>query len=172
MKVMDTNHHAAVTVTSPGTYERIYMFLKHHPIGVLATTTLDKRPHATVIYFLVDEALDVYFATKNHTLKAVNLRHNPRAALVAFDPVAQASVQVTGTAEPVDDDVIRKKILSLHEEMSMLESRDDKSPLMKLDVGDYVTYRLRPRAMHMVMFSRPIIGGYDMFESVEFDGRP
>jgi PPOX class probable F420-dependent enzyme len=71
--------------------------------GVLATANLDGRPHAAPVWFDVD-ADTIVFNTGESTVKARNLRHNPRAALVVQDDTPPFTfVLVQGTVELSED---------------------------------------------------------------------
>ncbi len=50
--------------------------------GKLATVRADGRPHVVPIWFDFDDEGDVMFLTGEETVKAANLRRDPRASLV------------------------------------------------------------------------------------------
>jgi hypothetical protein len=41
-------------------------------------------------------------------------------------------------------------------------------PISKLHAGDYVAYRISPKQIRMAMFIRPDPGGYELFETIDF----
>ncbi len=148
--------------------QRIYDFLKSQPVGVLATVDPDNNPHAAVVYFSVDEKFNILFMTKRDTKKRDNLLHNNHAMLVAYEPIKQATVQVTGTVEEVQDNEEAQWAFSGMLSSSARTSEAVVPPLSKLYAGHYVAYKLKPVQIRMAMFIRPGPGGYDMYETIDF----
>lgn len=149
--------------------DRIYNFLKQQPIGTLATVDPNGDPHAAVIYYFIDQAFNITFATKSKTKKFDNLQHNNRAMLTVYESLSQTTVQITGTTSQIDDinesETVFRKML----EVSMQTSVSGMPPISKLYAGKYVALRLKPVQIRMAIFARPDPGGYDMYESVEFN---
>lgn len=73
---------------------------------ILISIGRDGYPHAVPMWFVVDEDGCVYMTTYARSQKAVNLRRNPRAALLVESGVRYdelKGVLFRGTAEVVDD---------------------------------------------------------------------
>jgi hypothetical protein len=76
--------------------------------GKLATTRADGRPHVAPIWFVLDEdgdsdTIKLMFNTWHTTVKAKNIRREPRVALTVDDQEPPFSfVIVEGTAEIID----------------------------------------------------------------------
>lgn len=142
------------TALSHGTKDEALHFLREHMSGVLATTSADGRPHATVIYYSVDPLLNVTFLTKRRTRKAENLRQHKYAELVVYDEVSQTMVEVAGrvielTSKAELSQVFRSTLrASLHTAASAIP------PISKLDAQEYVAYRLRSTTVRMAQFKR------------------
>ena len=67
--------------------------------GKLATVRPDGRPHVAPIWFVLDED-EVVFTTWHETVKATNLEHDPRVALVVDEEEPPfAFVLIEGVAE-------------------------------------------------------------------------
>jgi PPOX class probable F420-dependent enzyme len=77
--------------------------------GKLATVRTDGRPHVAPVWFVV-EGEDLVFNTWHTTVKARNLRADPRASLVVDDQEPPyAYVMVEGLVEILDDiDEVRR----------------------------------------------------------------
>ncbi len=77
--------------------------------GTLAITRLDGRPHATPVWFTLDGG-DVVFTTHESSVKARELRRDPRAALCVDDQRPPYSfVMFEGEASLSDDlDEVRR----------------------------------------------------------------
>lgn len=71
--------------------------------GKLATVRADGRPHVVPIWFILDGD-DIVFNTGNNTVKAANMRRDPRVCLCVDDEVPPFSyMQVEGTVTITDD---------------------------------------------------------------------
>ncbi len=160
--------HKKQTAFSSERNQRIYSFLKSHPVGTLASVDPNGDPHAVVIYYAVDENFDFVFMTKRDTKKHDNLQHNNHVMLVAYEPLSQTTVQITGTAKEIDDNVKAQEAFSGMLDASRQTSEAGIPPLSKLYAGYYVAYRLKPAQIRMAVFSRPDPGGYDMYETIDF----
>lgn len=150
---------------------RVYDFLKAHPIGTLASVDPNGNPHAAVIYFAVDENFDFVFMTKRDTKKHDNLQHNNHVMLVSYEASSQTTVQITGSAKEIHDNVKAQEAFSGMLDASKQTSEVGVPPLSKLYAGYYVAYQLKPVQIRMAMFIRPDPGGYDMYEIIDFIGQ-
>lgn len=146
----------------------IHQFLQSHPAGVLAEVDQNGHPHASVIYFSVDDQFGIYFATKTNTRKYENLRSNPDVMLVTFHQSTQATAQISGKVIEVSDQNISNKILDMIEGIAQKYSISGVAPTLKLDTGDYVIYKLRPDTIRFAMFLRPDPVTYDTYETLVF----
>lgn len=71
--------------------------------GKLATVRADGRPHVVPVWFLLDGD-DLVFTTWHESVKARNLRREPRVSLAVDDEAPPYSfVRVDGTAALLDD---------------------------------------------------------------------
>jgi PPOX class probable F420-dependent enzyme len=86
------------------TAEEIRDFLTASPrTGKLATVREDGWPHVTPIWFHLDGD-EIVFTTWHATIKAANLRRDPRVSLCVDDETPPyAYVIVTGNARIIDD---------------------------------------------------------------------
>lgn len=84
-------------------------FLRAQPWAVQASVAGDAHPQAAVIGVAVTDHLELVFDTMGDTRKAVNLRQNPKIALVLGWDDGQ-TVQIEGVAdEPTDEPLARIK---------------------------------------------------------------
>ncbi len=148
--------------------QRIYEFLKTHPVAVLATIDPNGNPHATVVYFSVDERFNISFTTKRDTKKHDNLKRNNHIMMVAYEALTQTTAQITGVAEDIGDTAEAAEVFKNTLRASMQTSEAGIPPISKLYAGQYVAYRVRPVQIRMAMFVRPDPGGYDLYETIDF----
>ena len=76
----------------------LYQFICGHRHGVVATTHADGSTEAALVGIAVSPRLEIYFDTIGETRKAVNLRRDPRIAMVmGWDDAG--SLQLEGIAD-------------------------------------------------------------------------
>lgn len=154
-------------VTIHKKHENAHDFLKHHPVGVLATVDPNGEPHAAAIYFTIDSDSTISFLTKSGTKKADNLEHNNHAELVVYEAETQTTVQATGMATKIEDSAEMNAIFTKILNASLEASDTSLLPISKLREGEYVVYTLRPKQIRMAVFSRPKSGEYDdLFKTI------
>jgi PPOX class probable F420-dependent enzyme len=72
--------------------------------GKLATVRKDGRPHVVPIWFVLDGNILV-FNTGEHTVKAANMRRDPRVTICVDEEIAPfAYIQIEGTTSFSDDE--------------------------------------------------------------------
>lgn len=86
------------------TREELVTFLRQHSVAVLATVTATGAPEAAAIEFMVDDDLHIVFDTFVIYRKYVNLRREPRVALVIG--WGEATVQYEGRADELAGDAL------------------------------------------------------------------
>ena len=64
------------------TRDELIRFLRRHGVAVQATVATDGAPQAAVVGVAISDALEIVFDTLETTRKCVNLRADPRIALV------------------------------------------------------------------------------------------
>ena len=129
---------------SPEQRHKIYQFLKEHPVGVLATVDPQGDPHASTIFFSVDDQLNITFTTKRGTEKHANIVNHATVMLASYDAANQAAAQASGKAVEITDqqevlDVFRGTL-----QASQKTGEDEVPPIAKISAGPYVAYKLTP----------------------------
>jgi len=77
-----------------------YEFLKDTALGAISTISRDGRPEGALINIAVTPGLELIFETIQTTRKCVNLRRDPRAAIVAWR--SDETLQYEGLADEPD----------------------------------------------------------------------
>lgn len=127
-------------------------------IGTLATCDASGQPHASTIYYTFDDDLNIYFVTKTGTNKSMNLQVNPRAGLAVHEADSQSTVQVTGSVSEVIDDEFKEKIFAEVLRTSSITSEAGVPPILKLEAGQYIVYKITPSSMRLASYIRPDSG--------------
>jgi general stress protein 26 len=122
--------------------EKIIHFLKKNPVGVLATTDLAGDPHASTIYFTVDENLRITFTTKHDTYKYKNIAAHNTVMLVVFEAESQTAVQVSGKAIEIKDSKEQQAIYHGTLEAAAQTGEDVVPPVAKIAAGAYVGFAI------------------------------
>jgi general stress protein 26 len=148
--------------------KRVLEFLNLQRAGVLSTVGKDGLPHASVVYYEVNDDFIFRFLTKKRTQKSNNLRHNNFISFVVFDQMTQTTAQITGEATEIQDLYEVHKVFRNSLRASLHTSENGIPPIAKLDAGDYTAYEISPKYIKMAMFSKPEAGAYeDIFENIE-----
>lgn len=124
--------------------KKIFEFLAAHPVGVLALVDSNGNPHASTIYFTVDDTLTITFTTKRDTHKHEILARHNAVMLVAHDVADQAAVQISGKAVEVTEPESAQEIYygTLH--AAKQTGVDIVPPVAKIAAGPYVAYTIQP----------------------------
>ncbi len=147
---------------------RIYNFLREHPVGVLSTITPSRNPHGTVVYYTIDKNFMVHFLTKKGTRKYDNLKHNSHGMLTVFDPLTQATAQVTGVAVECEGDIRIHSVVMGILKGALRTSVSGVPPIAKLEAGEFTVFQIEPVQIRMATYDRLDSGRYeDLFESIE-----
>lgn len=73
-------------------------FLKEHQAGVLSTVTLDGKPHGSAIYYVADDAFNIFFVTLKTSRKFANLQEHPAVAFTVGRQDVPQTIQIEGVA--------------------------------------------------------------------------
>jgi PPOX class probable F420-dependent enzyme len=91
------------------TRDELLALLRRHRLCVQASVSATGAPQAAVVGYAVSDGLEIVFDTLGTTRKAVNLRRDPRVALVVGWDEEQ-TVQLEGVAdEPAGEELQRLK---------------------------------------------------------------
>lgn len=164
----DTAPHTESHNNASESSQRIFYFLKMHPVGVLATVGQDNLPQASVIYYSVDEDFTITFTTKRDTKKRINISEQNHVQLVVFEASSQTTVQISGTAEIISNPSEASEVFGGTLKASVRTSESGVPPISKLFAGNYVAFKIKPKQIRMAVFMRPDPGDYEIFETLDF----
>jgi len=91
--------------------EKAYSFMKANRAAALATTTPDGKPNVAIVYGLVNEDLSVYFSSRVEGRKFQNLMAQPQVSMAFFDELNMVTLQLSGTAERVEELSVEQDVL-------------------------------------------------------------
>lgn len=157
------------SITSPESADVVRKFLNSRYSGVLATADQAGNPYAAAVYYVLQDDFSLLFGTKSETQKYKNIEENKQVAFVVYDEKDEATVQITGRVEVIDDHSARQKIVNNMYSVSSKQSKIKLPPAEKLWAGDYVALRLVPIVIKMAVYARPDSEGDDLYETLLFN---
>ncbi len=129
------------------TRQKVLVFLKHNPHGVLATVSEEGKPWGSSIYFATDEDLNLFFITKIKTLKYHNILKNHNVSLTVTDKSLQTTIQIAGKVSKVP----AKDIVSVvMKKLAHIKPHDDNNwvpPIVKVNGGEYMVLKITPQTL-------------------------
>lgn len=87
--------------------EEVFQFMNGESLAVLATTTENGQPEATLMGFAVTPGLEIIFDTVKSSRKYPNLKKNPRVAWV-IGCITEVTVQYEGLAQELAGEELAK----------------------------------------------------------------
>jgi len=118
-------------------------FLASNKTGVLSTISKEGNPHARLVYFACDEALNIYFMTMLNTRKAGDISAHPHVAFTVSTVEVPKTLQLEGLAEDVTDSPVADSTVEAI--FKNLQSNGQYfAPLARMDRGDIRFYRISP----------------------------
>jgi len=148
-------------VTLSKQHQRIASFLKANHIGILATADKTGTPQAAAMYYALDDELNIYFITKKGTAKGRNLEQNPLVAFTVYEAASQSTLQVSGTAQQLDDVSAFQRIFKTILVASRITSDSPVPPVTRLNSGEYVAYKIKPQTMRLAQYTKPDKGDFE-----------
>ena len=107
--------------------DRLRALLRRSSTLVLATAGVHLVPHSTPLFFVMDEAIHLYWFSSPRSLHSRNLASQPAAAIAVFDPTDRwrriRGIQMRGLVSRVEDRELRSRIVPLYCERFGLDSR-------------------------------------------------
>lgn len=119
---------------------QVMSFLKKNCTGTLAMTDSSNNPVTWVIYYVVDNALNILFTIKADNRTTPNLETGKPVQLAVYDISPAITVKVTG--KPV-------KVTDLHESQlafttTLKSYMKEKSDHSTLEPGHYDVFKIKP----------------------------
>jgi general stress protein 26 len=125
--------------------EIVLDFLKKNTLGILATVTVDGKPHADAVYYTIDSSFDISFLTETGTLKYTNVAHKNDVFFVVTDIESKITVHVKGKASLVrDKDSLTSMMNKVANMLNGGDSFDTVLPILKRDDGNLVVIKITP----------------------------
>lgn len=127
--------------------QEVLAYLRANFIAVLATCRPDGHPHASTVYFWIDDDWKVFFMTRRSTRKFADIQVNPRIAMVVGAEFSPHTVQMQGTAVWLQEPEYMRDFLErmlAHKNIDHLYHGDflPKNPFPQLKGEDYAMFRV------------------------------
>lgn len=75
----------------------------NQPLGVVSTVSDGGKPESASLYYIKDDALNIFFVTRSGSRKYKNILKNPNVSFVITSEHPPKTVQLEGTAREVID---------------------------------------------------------------------
>jgi uncharacterized protein YhbP (UPF0306 family) len=127
---------------SPNELPTIRAFLESQSTLALATVDAAGNPQVAPLFYVSDDALNLYWLSSADSRHSVNLTTNARVAATIY-PVAWhwteiRGLQIEGAAHPIMDETARQEILALYYQ------KFDLPPGFESVITDSLLYVLKP----------------------------
>ncbi len=87
-------------------------FLKKRKLAVISTVSLEGKPESATVLYFIDDDYNLYFVTRGDTRKAANIEQNKNVSLVIGTELGPSTMQMSGTAEKVQESEKQNEFLS------------------------------------------------------------
>lgn len=155
-----------VTIDSAARVDAL-TFLKSHSAGVIATVSKDYKPQASIVYFVCDDAFNIYFFTKRGSRKFNAISAHPQVAFVIGTQDVPQTLQMEGVAS----ELTGKEDQDNHvpDLMQLLSNQTPAVvPMGKMD-GEIVVMWLQPKWVRWADFSKNVIGNEKLFVDIPLE---
>lgn len=139
---------------SDGQKQAILDFVRSHPDGVIATVSPDGDPQASVVYFSIDDDMNLSFTTKDKTRKAQNIRQHPRVSVAIYEADSQTVVKLAGTAREMADQAEVNATFRQTVDAADQTATDTVPPIARHSAGDYTAFTIKPDFIQMIGYGR------------------
>lgn len=120
------------------------LFLSSHNAGVISTVGADGEVHASVVYYTLGVDSTIFFATKDHTTKSIDIAKNPNVAFTIFDANEMQTLQMSGSAhveqDPTLANEIKEQILRPH----FAGTHVTVPPILHISAGTFTVICIKP----------------------------
>lgn len=79
--------------------EEAKKFLQNNYLASVATLSPDGEPQVAIVLYCLDDKFNLYFATRKHTRKSVNLENNGKIGIAVGGDHSPTTAQMQGRAE-------------------------------------------------------------------------
>jgi general stress protein 26 len=133
----------------------VYSFFKQHPLVTISTVSKDGVPQNAAVYAYMDEQMNCYVVTREHTRKYSNVVARKLAILSAYDENVLMFGELTCEASVVDD---TEEIASILPELQkIIASRKSAywvAPVAQLEGENFVFLKLKPKKVTFVNYEQ------------------
>lgn len=144
-----------------------YDFIMANRAASLATVSEGNLPHVAIVYCITKEDLSLYFMTRVEARKFANIVYQPIVAMSITDEKHLQTIQLTGTAERVDN--LSQELAIWHELMLFRLPNKDQKPVPSIQLfesgstNELAIIKVTPAEMTFADFDIQPDGRYKSF---------
>lgn len=121
--------------------EEVKFFLENNYLASLSTISSEGEPQVAVVLYYTDKDFNLYFVTREHTRKAVNLKTNTKVGLAVGNDRFPGTVQLQGEADSRPE-YMREFVEKLGERKDLNDFYS--GPFLKVRGIDFQAFKVRP----------------------------
>lgn len=128
-------------------------FIQSHHVGVLSTAG-HRKPHGSVVQYMVDEQENVYLATTPDSRKVQNVINNPLVSLTVFESDTEFTARVEGHASVEQN---HNKIMEVTNILSKHKTAQYErfTQNVSMHQQELVIIKINPRRMELTDYQKP-----------------
>ena len=115
----------------------------HQPLGVISTVNEECHPELASLYYVHDDALNIYFITREGSRKYKNITKNPHVAFVITTEHPARTIQLEGVAakdtDPREENEYFAKLVALASEHLIMP------PVSQIEDGEMLFMKMTTR---------------------------
>lgn len=111
-------------------------------LGVVSTVNEDAKakPQAATVYYVCNDALDIFFVTRSSSRKYKNIKSNPNVSFVITNEHPPKTIQLEGTAAEVTDPEEQIKYYDML--MARATASNPMPPVTQIATGELVFLKM------------------------------
>jgi general stress protein 26 len=131
-------------------------FLKTHDLGVFSTIDRTGNVHGAVVYYVLDNANNLYIQTKSNTAKGRNVFAHSQVAFTIFDAAKQQTLQISGSASIETDRAVKNKVFKKIVRPRTYNGTSSLPPVTKIHDGSFVVIKITPTEIKYIDYSKRV----------------
>ena len=131
---------------------KCYSLIKNHDTAVIATSSRASEPHASVVNYFMNEAMEIFFIAREDAQKFKNITNNPLTCLVVCTANFSSSVEIKGAAHQLEDNAKTTNLLIKYSEV-IRRRNPGPLPIMKYPGSELFLFKMMPHMMTYADFN-------------------
>ncbi len=127
--------------------EEVKNFLSNNYLASVSTVSPQREPQVAVVLYYSDDDLNLYFVTREHTRKAINLKSNKKVGIAIGNDRFPGTIQLQGEAESKPE-YIGEFVKKLGERSDLNDFYS--GPFLKVRGLDFQVFKITPNWLRYI----------------------